>query len=269
MVARRAGARSFAERADLPTSIYYAYWRGVQPYAGGEPLIVTYGTGRGYGIGLMDSADGTTCVALEGRASALELGDQKPLARYLEILRRHPRVWRRLATAEILGEVRGMRNVGNLYRDAGGPGWALAGDALHQKDPLDGQGIYDAVLTAKLLSQAILAWKHGRATWDQALDGYAAAVRAETYPMYDETMERVRRELYTDHPDWAYRTWLRWLATDREYQRRMVLLLSRGIHPTGWLPARVAAAAIGRGALADLGRLIAGRLAPRALPPRA
>src|SRR5262245_30246895 len=45
LVARKVGARSYGQRNDLPTSIYYAYWANVQPYQGEEPLIVTYGTG--------------------------------------------------------------------------------------------------------------------------------------------------------------------------------------------------------------------------------
>jgi flavin-dependent dehydrogenase len=166
----------------------------------------------------------------------------------------------------MFGEVRGMRDIGNLYREASGPGWALVGDALHQKDPLDGQGIYDAVFTAKALSQAILGWKRGQVSWEQALAGYAASVRAETHPMYLATMDRVKRELYTKHPDWAYRSWLRWLADDPEYRRRMGLLLSRGIDPARWLPAPVMLGAIARGALGDLGRLFSRRRRANAIP---
>src|SRR6476620_9594296 len=96
----------------------------------------------------------------------------------------HPGIWRRLAQAHPIGEVRGMRDIGNLYRQASGPGWALVGDALHQKDPLDGQGIYDAVFTAKALGQALAAWQHGAVSWEAALAQYEAAVQAETFPMY-------------------------------------------------------------------------------------
>src|SRR5262249_54660709 len=267
LVARKVGARSYDERTDLPTTIYYAYWRNAAPYDDSGPLIMTYGTGRGYGYLFMDSADGMTCVAIEGRSAVLELSGERGAARYMRLLQAHPRVWRRLAQAEPIGEVRGMREIGNLYREAGGPGWALVGDALHQKDPIDGQGIFDAVFTAKALSQAILDWKRGASSWDRAIDAYAAAVRAETHPMYLATMDRVTRELYTQHPDWAYRSWLRWLADDPEYKRRIGLLLSRGIDPARWLPAPVMLAAIARGALSDLGRLLSGRPRPNALAP--
>ncbi|HEU5100857.1 MAG TPA: NAD(P)/FAD-dependent oxidoreductase [Roseiflexaceae bacterium] len=266
LVARKVGARSYDQRDDLPTTIYYAYWRNVAPYDDGGPLIMSYGSGRGYGYLFMDSADGMTCVALEGRSAVLEQADEKGAARYRQLLQAHPRIRRRLAHAEMVGEVRGMRDIGNLYREAGGPGWALVGDALHQKDPLDGQGIYDAVFTAKALSQAILDWKRGGVAWATAIHSYADSVRAETHPMYLATMDRVKRELYTEHPDWAYRSWLRWLADDPEYKRRIGLLLSRGIDPARWLPAPVMLGAIARGALGDLARLFSRRSRPNAIP---
>jgi flavin-dependent dehydrogenase len=254
LVARKAGARADDEHSERPTSIYYAYWRGVAPYDDGEPTVHSYGGGRGYGMGIMDSADGTACVAIEGCAAVLELGDEKAATLYMRLLRANPRIWRRLRGAEPVTDVRGMRNVGNLYRQPGGPGWALVGDALHQKDPIDGQGIYDAVFTAKALALSIAAWQRGAVSWERALESYDAVVRAETHPMYLATLERVRRELYSEHPDWAYRTWLRWLACDPEYQRRIGLLLGRGINPAGWLPPSVFLGAVARGALGDLGR---------------
>lgn len=149
-----------------------------------------------------------------------------------------------------------MRNIGNLYREAGGPGWALVGDALHHKDPLDGQGIYDALFTGKALAEAIGVWKRAGASWERALEGYETAVRAETYPMYLATLERVRLELYTPRPDWAYKTWVRWVSTDAEYRRRFGLLLARAIDPARWFPTPAFLSALARGALGDLGRLL-------------
>lgn len=162
-------------------------------------------------------------------------------------------------------DVRGIKKVGNLYRAAGGPGWALVGDAFHQKDPLDGQGIYDALFTAKALAQAIGSWQQGHQSWEAALATYDAMVRAETFPMYRSTLERVRRDLYSPQPDWAWRSWIRWLVSDKEYQRRIGLLLVRGIHPATWMTLSVFFGAIARGAGADFVRWLARRPDPYAV----
>src|SRR4051794_26149116 len=49
LIARKVDATTYDQRADLPTTIYYAYWRNVAPYDDRGPLIITYGSGRGYG----------------------------------------------------------------------------------------------------------------------------------------------------------------------------------------------------------------------------
>ncbi len=260
LVARKVGARTYDEHDAYPTSIYYAYWRNAAPFDDEGPAVHVFGPGAGYGFLLMESADTTTCVAIEGRTDLLDPGEGKPAAMYDRLVRQHPQIWRRLQEAEQVTSVRGMRKIGNLYREAGGPGWALAGDALHQKDPLDGQGIFDAVFTARALAQAIGAWKRGERTWEQAIAGYEDAVRAETYPMFQRTLERVRTEVYGKVSERAFKTYLRWILEDQEYKRRVGLMVVRGIDPRRWLPPRVILAAMLRGAAGDLKRYVAGRM---------
>jgi flavin-dependent dehydrogenase len=268
LVARKAGAQEHDAHAEYPTTLYYAYWQGAAPYDAGGPACHIYAPGYGLGFLIMDSADGALCVAVEGQSTIIDPGSAGAEAFYMDLLRRYPRVWRRLAGATRVTDVRGMRKVGNLYRQAGGPGWALVGDAIHQKDPLDGQGIYDAVFTAKALGQALIAWKRGAQSWEQALAGYDAAVRAETFPMYQATIERVATEVYGRKPEWAFKSMLRWIGDDPEYKRRLGLLLTRALDdPAHWLPRAVIYRAMLRGALADLGRWAAGASRPTALPP--
>lgn len=253
-VARKAGASSYDEHDAHPTSIYYAYWKDVAPYDDHGTCVQVFAPGEGFGFLLAESAGGMTMVAIEGRTGLLDPGEGKPGEMYARLVQQYPRVWRRLQDATQATGVHGMRKIGNLYRQAGGPGWALVGDALHQKDPLDGQGIYDAVFTARALAEAIGAWKRGEQTWEQALAGYEAAVRTETYPMYRRTIERVRTEVYGRIPRIGFNTYLRWLMQDREYKRRIGLLVVRDLHPEGWLPLHVMLRAMLGGALADLGR---------------
>lgn len=256
LVARKVGAQPYAVRADLPTTLYYAYWKNTRPYDEGGASIHLYGPGYGYGYLLMDSADGTLGAVIEGQSALLEPGPEGAAALYLRFLQRHPRVWRRFQGAEMLGQVRGIRRVGNLYRTAGGPGWALVGDAVHQKDPLDGQGIYDALFSAKALANALIAWQQGGQPWPTALAGYEAMLLAETLPMYQVTLERVRRDIYTRYPAWLWRTLLRWLVTDPTYKWHLGRLIVRGIDPARWLPPSLIIGALLRGAQGDLIRFL-------------
>ena len=159
-----------------------------------------------------------------------------------------------------------MRKIGNLYRSAGGPGWALAGDALHQVDPMHAQGIFDSLFGATALSAAIDSALRGRQTWHDAIVQYEARVKAETHAPYVETLARIRREIFTRRPDWAWKTYIRWLNDDPEYKRRLALIMTRGIDAAGWLPRRVIAGALLRGAGDDLLRLVLGQPRRGALP---
>lgn len=255
-VARKAGAETFDVHEENPTTLFYAYWTGVAPYDDNGPAAVAYGEGKGIGFLVMDSADGTTAVGIEGRSGLLEAGAGNAETFYLDMLRTIPALWNRLTNAHPVTDVRGMKKIGNLYRTPGGPGWALAGDAYHQKDPLDGQGVYDAVFTAKQLAAAVLGWKRGEMTWPTALAGYESAVRAETYPMYRATLERVRTNLYTELPPWATklasRTILRWLIEDPLCQEEVGKMMTRQAAPDQIMSPPILIGAMLRGPLRDL-----------------
>jgi flavin-dependent dehydrogenase len=254
-VARKVDAEAHDEATDHPTSLLYAYWRGARPNH--EPCAMAYGENNGYGLLVMDSADDTVCVCVEGRAELLESGGRAEV-HYLDLVRRATPIWQRIENGEMVTSVRGMRKVGNLYRTPGGPGWALVGDAYHQKDPIDGQGIYDAVFTAKLLSDAILRARSGAMTWEAALAWYDTAVRAETFPMYQSTLERVRGTLYNNTPEWLVKlsslTFGRWILEDRVVQERMGLMLVRKISPRAAITLPITLGALLRGPLRDLSR---------------
>ncbi len=270
LVARTVGALALAVADTYPVTYVYAYWRNVAPYdTAGDAVVHGYAAGNGVGYLLMDSADATTAVVIGGRSAVFTTTHMGSEALYLHVLRQQPRLWRRFGHAERVTTVRGMRDVGNGYRTASGPGWALVGDALHQVDPLDGQGIFDAVFSAKALSHAIVAWRRGEHTWAAAGACYAAAVRAETEPMFKVTLERVKTELYGRYPDWAYRTVLRWISTDPAYLHRIGRLLVRDMDPAHVRTPRVILGALARGALRDLTWRLVGHPRHDALPPLA
>ncbi|MDZ4767399.1 MAG: NAD(P)/FAD-dependent oxidoreductase [Chloroflexota bacterium] len=271
VVARKAGAAERDEHVENPTSIYYAYWKNVPPYrdvdTGHEPgaSAVAWGDGTGFGFLMMDSADDTVVVAIEGQSALINPPAGKVDEWYTDFLRRYPIIWERVKAAERITDVRGMKQIGNLYRQPGGSGWALVGDAYHQKDPIDGQGIYDAVFTAKVLASSLIDYVAGRMTWDAALTQYDDAARAETYAMYKSTLARIQNSLYASSPEWITRiatgTIGRWLFEDRLLLEQMGLMLTRQIAPNEVISAPLIVGALMRGPLRDLSKFLERRIA--------
>lgn len=254
-VAQKVNAATYDTRSEYPTSIYYAYWRGVEALDDKGPAAFAYGPGFGYGFLIMDSADDTTVIAVEGQSTLIDPPAGQADLFYEALIKRHPRLAALIQTAERVTPVRGMKRVGNLYRAPGGAGWALVGDAYHQKDPIDGQGIFDAVYTAKLLAESIIAYKRGEITWAAAMKRYDDAARAETYPMYISTMERVRTSLYTKTPAWG-KVVARWMLQDTVMQEKMGLMLTRQIRADQAATVPLMLGAIMRGPLRDLSQFL-------------
>jgi flavin-dependent dehydrogenase len=115
----------------------------------------------------------------------------------------------------------------NGYREAFGQDWALVGDAFHYKDPLDGQGIYDALIETKHLAEAIGQWKSGALAWEQAGAQYKQKAWDSTYPMFKMTTGRVKNEMHSFPPPFIIKTLMRWVANDPMYQRTLLRVFAR------------------------------------------
>lgn len=263
LVARKVDAQIRDTDDEFPASIYYAYWKNLQPYdASGEATAVAYAGDGAYGYLVMNSAENTAAVAIEGRAD-LFANVQDAEAYYLELCGRNPLLARRLEGAERATSVRGMKSVGNIYRDAGGPGWALVGDAYHQKDPLDGQGIFNAVFSAKALAHAFRDWQRGEMTWREAVEWYDETMRIKTYSTFRALLSRVQMSFYTPQPpDWVMNSVTRWIMDDPAMQDLMGQFVTRKISPDVMqlMSPAVMTRAVLRGGLRDLGEQVKHRL---------
>jgi len=254
-IARRCGARVVEEQATHTSTVHFAEWEGLAPAApDGEPVIHIVSTGRGRNVLFFPSCDGKVSVGTHARADLPSNGDAAK--HYLGQLRSLPTAWRRLQGARQCGPLRGVRRIANRYRDHGGPGWVLVGDAVTHKDPIDGQGIHDALAGARALAELLVAVHEGRLRWDAMLDRYQRAVHEITYAMYQQTMKRLVRDLYSTPSPLAIRTLLRWALEDPEYQRRFMLFLARAIPPAEFRTPALLAGVIGRGIARDLAGLI-------------
>ncbi|MEW5851303.1 MAG: NAD(P)/FAD-dependent oxidoreductase [Myxococcota bacterium] len=259
VLARKVDAPVVTEKPDHCSTVYYADWEGVTPATSSGNAGHVYTTGRGTDVLFFLMPDGRTSINTHQRADRVDVaGDAQGY--YVKALQSLPGVARRLKNARQVSDVVGVKRIGNGYRQASGAGWALVGDALHYKDPVDGQGIYDALLGARLLDEALAEWLQGRAFAD-AMAGYRQRIHAETWPMFNATTDRLRRELYSEPPVVVIRTFIRWMMTDPLYQERFLRLLGRDIDVDGWMSPGLVLGAAARGLGRDLRGLVTGRRA--------
>jgi flavin-dependent dehydrogenase len=261
LVARKVSAKTTEEHLERVSTVFYAEWEGVAPVVGSPPGSVhVFTTCRGTDVLGFPIARGRSMFATHQRSDRVKVNGDA-VACYEGVLASCSGVARRIAGARRVTDVIGMKRIANRYVEPGGPGWALVGDAIHHKDPVDGQGIYDAMIGAKILDQAIASWREGRRSWEGAVAWYGRRFLEETHGMYLATMERLRRELYEDPPTIVIRTMIRWMLNDPEYQRRFMMFLGRVIPAETWTSPALMRAAIARGALRDVKRLFTPRAA--------
>jgi 2-polyprenyl-6-methoxyphenol hydroxylase-like FAD-dependent oxidoreductase len=120
----------------------------------------------------------------------------------------------RLEGATNMGKVRSTADLSSYYRRSSGPGWALAGDAGHFKDPVTGNGMRDALKHGRLLGEAATATLHDPEQLDAALARWERGRDLDTLSTYhwgnresrpEPTSDLVREVLRTfagkDGPD--------------------------------------------------------------------
>jgi 2-polyprenyl-6-methoxyphenol hydroxylase-like FAD-dependent oxidoreductase len=176
LVAREVGA----EKADvMPPGRYwyYAYFRSATPPEPTDSFIVS--SAETDFIGSTLTNDGLQMVLYGAYDDDFESFRENHEANYLDRVKAHPAGARILAEAEPASTVYGIAGIEGYYRRAHGPGWALVGDAVHQKDPIAGRGISDALREAEWLAAAL---EDGISA--AALDRYARMLREITWPKY-------------------------------------------------------------------------------------
>jgi flavin-dependent dehydrogenase len=251
LVARKVGAPIIEQETRCLSTTYFAAWEGMVPFREGCNIDI-HVTGRGLDLFNLPIGRGRILVNTHERADRVDVGGDAQ-AYYLATIAKVPAVHERLRDAKQVGKLVGVKQIGNGYRRAGGPGWVLVGDAVHYKDPGDGQGMYDALLGARILDQALGRWLADERSWEQMVAEYERELHAQTHDMFVETISRLRKELYSEPPPLIIKTLIRWAMTDPIYQQRFVNYIGRAIPPKGWNSPRVMAGTVWRGLRRDLG----------------
>ena len=231
--AREVGAKVVEERNEFIGTSYHAEWEDVAPISPEHPhTLGFYNTVKGLVVLVIPIDTGKYIVSNYLTMDKANFGPNKLESHYLESLQTIPDVWARLQNARKVTKVVGVKGIQNGYRTPFGDGWVLAGDAVHYKDPIDGQGIYDALLGTKILAEAIRQWKQDGRSWDEAMKFYQDELWQATHPMFLQTVERIKQEAYGKPPPFIVKTIIRWTLTDPEYQSAFMRYIHRAIDPS-------------------------------------
>jgi flavin-dependent dehydrogenase len=165
------------EHYQPPVSIaYYAYWDGRIP----ADAVGLHFAPR-LAAGLFPTNDGQWLAFVQTRWSERQAFRADAMARYLAALQAFPVVVEALSAARHADRVYGMLDMPAFFRRSYGPGWALAGDAAHHKDPLIARGITDAFRDADLLARVVASGLGGETDLGPALARYQAQREATSW----------------------------------------------------------------------------------------
>ncbi|MET7773713.1 NAD(P)/FAD-dependent oxidoreductase [Nocardia sp. NPDC005366] len=126
--------------------------------------------------------------------------------RYTEAIERIPGLTERLRGSTRVGRVRSATNLSSYFRHSSGPGWALAGDAGHFKDPITAQGIRDALRYGRILGERVAPVLDEPAALDVALRDWERLRVRECKGLYQWTNRLARGEAMRPWEIELYRT---------------------------------------------------------------
>lgn len=191
-VARLVAARAYNTRQSY-TTLFYSYCRGMNLRGMSDVTFLTAANNRM--VVFSEVGDGLQVMSAWFPVSQYSAFQRDPTGELRATWASVPELRDRMAGVELLGKTMGLAPQEGYFRPAGGPGWALVGDARHFKDPASGQGLHDALYTVQRLAATIAAATGGAppqsdVEHEQLQTEIARMQRAsdrELAPMYDFT----------------------------------------------------------------------------------
>ncbi len=128
------------------------------PLAGGIEAETYYQwrEGDSFAFAFPTTPVGRLLVLLMGHRDEASAARADPEAYWQRKLAEHPGLAARVAGATAGTKLRSTGETPAFFRASSGPGWALAGDAGHFKDPVTGQGMRDAMFAGRTLAERVL-----------------------------------------------------------------------------------------------------------------
>ena len=140
--------------------------------------------GSSFAFAFPTTPAGRLLVLLMGHRDEVSHARAAPEEYWRRKLREHPGLGARIAGATGASKLRSTGETPAFFRASSGPGWALAGDAGHFKDPVTGQGMRDAMFAGRTLAERTLAALDDPADVDLATRRWEAERDRECLPAY-------------------------------------------------------------------------------------
>lgn len=166
------------ERHPPARAMYYRYATGWRSPAAVGPEFLLDGDHFAY---VFPSDAGIACLAVSVPLAQHALSHGDPGAHLLETFRRNPQTADRIADVAWASRVYTGVPADSVWRESGGPGWVLVGDAGTAQDPWAGLGMDTAARQAEAFVEAFTA------SPDDWRGSYAQLRYARTYQGYEET----------------------------------------------------------------------------------
>ncbi|MDF3284141.1 MULTISPECIES: NAD(P)/FAD-dependent oxidoreductase [unclassified Gordonia (in: high G+C Gram-positive bacteria)] len=152
-VAEQVGATSPYRSKPSGRACFFAYWSDPRPEL--RHIAAQWRVGGLLGTAFPCDDGDLLCLLQPPVGMAENFRGRKAQEAYLKGIEALPGLAKRLAGSELKGRVRSCTDIESYFRTSAGPGWALAGDAGHFKDPVTAQGIRDSLRYGRLLGEAV------------------------------------------------------------------------------------------------------------------
>lgn len=153
-------------------TMYYAYYRGVEPKDGPAAEFHFLGNHLVY---IFPCDDNLTLVAASLPIEEFREFKRNPEGKLMAVIGSMRAAAPRLEKAEREGPVRGTGTIPGYMRVPHGPGWALVGDSAMVMDPWSGQGMDQASTHAVILADQLHAFLSLQSPWEEAMKTYHQA----------------------------------------------------------------------------------------------
>jgi flavin-dependent dehydrogenase len=166
--------------------LVFRYLDEPQPGTNAAETFMQWRDGDSFAFAFPSAPKGRLLILLMGHRDEVSAARKDAEAYWQRKLDEHPGLAERLAGVDpsTYTKLRSTGETPAFFRASSGPGWALAGDAGHFKDPVTGQGMRDALWMGRTLAEHVLPALDDPAEIDRATRAWEAERDRDCLPAY-------------------------------------------------------------------------------------